>query len=171
MSSLKPYTDDGSPQVQRFAILRYLSSTFVCHSLQSHSKFISKTSEPFLTASLFTINITATLLTIPRSLPELFSSKESALRKGIVIGCRDNLTYATHHFHAKIRENTDLLWGRTGDASGGEGIAIARIFPDRDSNPSEDNTFVIITYRFPVVSALAVSKLLEFVSSTSLLSP
>ncbi|GKT33029.1 hypothetical protein ADUPG1_007054 [Aduncisulcus paluster] len=46
--------------------------------------------------------------------------------------------------------DTDLCWGREGDAFEGEGIAVMKIYGD---------FFILITYVYPVVSTLALEKL------------
>jgi hypothetical protein len=65
--------------------------------------------------------------------------------------------YAVHQVHADVRPGVDVVYGRRGDASAGRGCAVARV-ADRDGGFA----FVAVTYRFPVVSALAVERLVAF---------
>lgn len=99
----------------------------------------------------------------------MFSSKEVALQKGIVLNCRGSLSYSTHRYHANIVDGMDVISGRTGDASSGEGIAIARVASSSKSHPSVDDVYILVTYRFPVVSAMAVPALIQFASETNYL--
>lgn len=64
--------------------------------------------------------------------------------------------FAVHQVHGGARPGVDLVYGRAGDASGGRGCAVARVAEGAGF------AYVVVTYRFPSVSALAVERLLRF---------
>jgi hypothetical protein len=66
--------------------------------------------------------------------------------------------------HPAACPGVDVVYGREGDASGGRGCAVARVAEGGTDGDAGGGRFVyvVVTYRFPSVSALAVERLLEF---------
>lgn len=95
------------------------------------------------------------------ALPALFEAKDAALAAGVALRGRGGGDFAVHRVHPAARQGVDLVYGRGGDASGGCGVAVARV---AQAAIAGEGTFVyvLVTYRFPSVSALAVERLLEF---------
>lgn len=86
---------------------------------------------------------------------ELFSSREHAFRAGIKLG---DLSYAVHQY--ETTRSVDLVYGRTGDAVSGSGACVARV-----NQATGDCIYIAVSYKFPSLSANAVSKLVEFANS------
>lgn len=102
----------------------------------------------------YSMCLTRCLFVCSSALISLFESREAALRAGIWLR---GLKFAVHRWETVL--GVDLVYGRTGDAVSGCGAAVARVdFSER----GEDSVFVAISYKFPVVSASAVSKLVSF---------
>ena len=80
------------------------------------------------------------------------------MRSGIKIRSQ---TFAVHQWNTC--KGVDLVYGRAGDAVSGVGGAVARI---KLSGQDQGYTYIAITYRFPAVSASAVSKLVLFATKT-----
>lgn len=95
------------------------------------------------------------------ALPALFASKDAALASGVTLGGRGGGEFAVHRVHPAARPGVDLVYGRGGNASGGCGVVVARV--QEPVVAGEDAVvYVLVTYRFPSVSALAVERLLQF---------
>lgn len=95
------------------------------------------------------------------SLPALFTSKDAALATGVALTGRGGGEFAVHRVHPAARPGVDLVYGRGGDASSGCGVVVARV---RQPVIADEGAvvYVLVTYRFPSVSALAVERLLQF---------
>jgi hypothetical protein len=108
-------------------------------------------------------------------MPAFFVSKESALSTGVVLYSRSNEYLAVHLFHPGVRKGIDVLYGRAGDASSGEGVSVMRVKVDVDDavpegeakglDKEEDGPFVyvIVTFRFPILSPIVEAALLHSV--------
>jgi hypothetical protein len=88
------------------------------------------------------------------------------MEAGVPLRRQEGIVYSIHHFFPSVRSGLDVLYGRAGDASAGEGVAVARLFANLDTPPAIVDSFVLITYRLPIVSALAVPKLLNFAETS-----
>lgn len=95
------------------------------------------------------------------ALPALFVSRDAALATGVTLNGRGGGDFVIHRVHPAALPGVDLVYGRGGDASGGSGVVVARV-----QNPVVADegavVYVLVTYRFPSVSALAVERLLQF---------
>lgn len=87
-----------------------------------------------------------------RTLSELFNSREHAVRAGISL---NGMTFAVHQY--ETTRGVDLVYGRTGDAVSGSGACVARV-----RQTSGQHMYAGLCYKFPSLSADAVSKLVEF---------
>lgn len=114
------------------------------------------------TLDIFTPANRSSIFTVPQSqealaveeidkLTQLFSSREFALRAGLVLR---GTKYDVHYWET-VR-NVELVYGRTGDAVSGAGACVGRI--------ATRNSFVyaVVRYDFPSLSANAVTELVRF---------
>ena len=67
----------------------------------------------------------------------------------------DEHHYEVHRFHPP------LIYGRRGGPDDGQGIALARIKPNKP-RADESQWFLLITYDLPVLSAKAVPQMVKF---------
>jgi hypothetical protein len=111
------------------------------------------------------------IFSLLRALPALFVSKHAAMSTGVMLDCRKGMYFAVHRYYLSIRPGVDVLYGRAGDASSGEGVAVARVAlgPLEEDGINRDlkvakaeYAYVLVTYRFPKVSPAAVAALVEF---------
>lgn len=89
-------------------------------------------------------------------LPRIFTSRHTALETGIVLEAHEE-TFAVHQIHENVADGVNVIYGRGGSATSGEGVAVARL---------SSGVYTLVTYRLPVVSALAVEVLVKFVDRT-----
>lgn len=89
-------------------------------------------------------------------LPKIFASRDAALETGIVLESDDE-PFAVHQIHRNVADGVDVMYGRSGTATSGQGRAVARLC---------GTVFVVVTYRLPILSPLAVERLIKFVDRT-----
>jgi hypothetical protein len=113
-----------------------------------------------------TVPLSVRCESLQSALPSLFAGKEAAMEAGVPLRRQEGFLYSVHQFYPSIRQGLDVLYGRGGDASAGEGVAVVRLFPTPNTTPSAADCFVVVTYKLPIVSALAVPKLITFAEKT-----
>lgn len=88
------------------------------------------------------------------AIPVLFSSRDFALRAGIVLNSQK---FQVHQWETS--KGVDLAYGRRGDAVSGVGACVFRYKKDSST------CYGAVTYSFPSLSANAVTKLIFFLTN------